>query len=226
MLGLYCWTFNKESFVSEQAEKQRKRKQTARRRASEQALIQAALDIAEEKGVVAATFSAIGERAGYSRGLASQHFGSKAGLIEAVIENLHAEMEKIAASISEDASLSGLEALDAYVASYFSSVQMSNTSRAYFTFLAGSIAERSDLLSLFAASHERVKEGIAALIERGKDDSTIREESDPEAGALILGSLLMGVSMQSLIDPKFDLRDMERQARAMVAARFAKGSPD
>lgn len=183
--------------------------------------MQAALDLAKEKGVGATTFSAIGERAGYSRGLASQHFGSKAGLIEAVIENLHAEMENAVRSIVEDETRAGLAALDEYIAAYFSSMQGANAYRAYFTFLSGAVAERSDLLGLFAASHERVKEGIADLIDQGRRDGTIETSSNPEAGALMLGSMLMGVSIQSLIDPAFDLGEMERQARAMVSARFA-----
>ena len=182
--------------------------------------MRAALDLAEEQGVRAATFNAIGERAGYSRGLASQHFGSKRGLIAAVIEHLHAEMEENVRSVIENEALSGFDALEGYVEATFRAFRAANTYRAYFTFLSGAVAEKSALLPLFEESHQRVKRSIAELIERGRVDGGVDPGADPEAGALLVGSLLMGVSIQSLIDPKLDLEAMERQAKAILCAGF------
>jgi AcrR family transcriptional regulator len=56
-----------------------KRSQAERRDASERQLIEATMAVVATRGVEAATFDAIGLAAGYSRGLASQKFGSSAG---------------------------------------------------------------------------------------------------------------------------------------------------
>ena len=55
--------------------------------------IGAAAQVVADQGVAAATFEAIGRKAGYSRGLATQRFGSKQGLIEALVDSLHQGFE-------------------------------------------------------------------------------------------------------------------------------------
>src|SRR5271168_2978127 len=89
---------------------QRRRTQAERRDESERGLVKAAIAVVSEGGVSAATFEAIGQRGGYSRGLVGQRFGSKLGLIEAVISYLHDEKEAFATGHRVD-SLRGLEAL-------------------------------------------------------------------------------------------------------------------
>ena len=63
-----------------------RRTQAERRDESQRRLLEAAAALIQERGMAAATFENIGVRAGYSRGLATQHFGSKQGLIEALID--------------------------------------------------------------------------------------------------------------------------------------------
>ena len=64
-----------------------RRTQAERRDESGRSLVEAAIAVVARQGVNAATFDAIGRQAGYSRGLATQRFGSKQGLIEAVIRH-------------------------------------------------------------------------------------------------------------------------------------------
>src|SRR5258708_27433067 len=91
----------------------RRRTQAERRDESERALVRAAVALVSEEGVSASTFEAIARRSGYSRGLVGQRFGSKLGLIEAVITYLHDGRE----SFAEARKLEGLprpEALPTY----------------------------------------------------------------------------------------------------------------
>ena len=88
-------------------------KQHERRQQSSDKLINACLELASEQGVSALTFDNIGLRAGYSRNLAFQKFGSKSGLLEAVINHLHEVMSERRRRQDLDA-LSGLEALMLY----------------------------------------------------------------------------------------------------------------
>src|SRR5258706_16390675 len=64
------------------------RTQAERRDESQRRLLEAASAVIQERGMAAATFENIGARAGYSRGLATRHFGSKQGLIEALIARI------------------------------------------------------------------------------------------------------------------------------------------
>ena len=63
----------------------RRMTQAERRDRSERELIAAAIKVVAEQGVSAATFDMIGREAGFSRGLVTQRFGSKDGLIRALI---------------------------------------------------------------------------------------------------------------------------------------------
>ncbi|WP_293371573.1 helix-turn-helix domain-containing protein [Phenylobacterium sp.] len=75
--------------------------------------MKAAVALVSEEGVSASTFEAIARRSGYSRGLIGQRFGSKLGLIEAVIAYLHDGRESFADAGKLDG-MPGLEAMLAY----------------------------------------------------------------------------------------------------------------
>ncbi len=61
------------------------------RAASEQSLVSAAAALFEEVGPNAVSVRAIAERAGVNHGLVHHYFGSKSGLVQAVLEQLAAE---------------------------------------------------------------------------------------------------------------------------------------
>ena len=63
----------------------RRQTQVERRAESEQRLLTAAAELIATEGFAAASLERVGAAAGYSRGLASQKFGSKDGLVTAVI---------------------------------------------------------------------------------------------------------------------------------------------
>ena len=61
-----------------------RRTQAERRAQTGSALVQAAAELVVEGGVAALTLAPVGERAGYSRGIVTHHFGSKQALVEAL----------------------------------------------------------------------------------------------------------------------------------------------
>ena len=66
-----------------------RRTQAERRTESGRGLLNSAVDLIARHGVGAVTFEAIGRTSGFSRGLATQRFGSKQKLIEALMARLH-----------------------------------------------------------------------------------------------------------------------------------------
>jgi AcrR family transcriptional regulator len=181
-----------------------RRSQSERRQESEARLLAAAAQVVAEAGVAAATFEAIGRQAGYSRGLATQRFGSKQGLIEALVDSLHQGFEDgLAAARIDD--LPGLEALLAVVDLYLTQLELAAEGQAYFVLMAGAVADRSSLTAVFAEEHQRIEARLQGMIARGQAEGGVRPDLDPRAAALTVGSLLLGVSLQSLIDPTMKL---------------------
>jgi AcrR family transcriptional regulator len=178
----------------------RRRTQAERRDESERGLVKAAIAVVSEEGVNAATFEAIGRRGGYSRGLVGQRFGSKLGLIEAVIAYLHDDKETYAADHRADG-LPGLQAILTYVDRYLQRLSDLGEAQAYFRLLGWAVADISAFRSAFAGEHDRVRARLEAWLIRGQAERQIRPDIDPTAAALMVGSQLLGVSMQVLIDP-------------------------
>lgn len=197
-----------------------RRTQAERRDESERRLLDATARVVAEQGVSAATFEAIGRSAGYSRGLATQKFGSKDGLIEALIADLHERQSELLAA-HHIAELGGLEAVLAYVDLYLRHLGDGEATRAYFMLMAGAVADASSLRAAFARSHEKVKARLAALVQRGQAEGAIRRELDPQAAALMVGGLLLGLSVQWLVDPETDLDAIRRTSLDTLELAFA-----
>lgn len=201
-----------------------RRTQAERRDESGRSLVAAAIAVVARDGVSAATFEAIGREAGYSRGLATQRFGSKQGLIEAVIERLHEQQE--AALVEHDIDARpGLEAVLAFVDLYLRALADEHEGRAYFMLLSAAVADATELRAAFAAEHGRVERRLEALVRRGQAEGDIRREVDPAAAALMIGGLLFGLSMQVLVDPDTDLDPIRETSLSTLRLAFGAGDP-
>ncbi|MBK8198515.1 MAG: TetR/AcrR family transcriptional regulator [Acidobacteria bacterium] len=177
--------------------------QAERRDRSERELLSAAIQVVAQEGVAAATFETIGKRAGFSRGLVTQRFGSKDGLIRAVIAYLHDWQTEILEAVHV-ADMDGLTALVAFIRLHCESLRASPEADAYFMLLSASVADRQDTRPAFAESHEVERVLIRGFIERGQASGHIRAAVDADAEALMTGCSLLGLRMQCLIDPGFD----------------------
>jgi AcrR family transcriptional regulator len=197
-----------------------RRSQAERRDQSERLLLAAAAELIDERGVGAATFENIGQRAGYSRGLATQKFGSKQGLIEALIAQLQGRLEDQLSARDIDA-LPALDAVLAFVDVFLRNLAEDGEARAYFILMAGAISGLSDQRAPFAEVHVGVERKLEALVLRGQQEGSIRREVDADAAALMIGSLLLGLSMQLLIDPKMDLAPIRETSLAALRQSFA-----
>jgi len=64
--------------------------QAERSALAEEKMVNATIELLNSAGLAGTTLIAIGELAGYSRGLASHHFGSKSGLFRKVLKQINA----------------------------------------------------------------------------------------------------------------------------------------
>ncbi len=197
-----------------------RRTQAERSAASEQSLLQAAAELIAEGGLNAATFEAVGARAGYSRGLATQKFGSKQGMIEALVGWLQQRSDVVMEAGDID-TRSGFDAIIGYVDSYLANLNENVELRAYFVLLSGAVADRNAADSVFSETHHWVESRIEAFVARGHDDGTIRRELNPNAVALMVGSLLLGLSTQMQIDPSMDIAPIRATILQTLRTAFA-----
>ncbi len=197
-----------------------RRSQSDRRQQSESELLRAAAELIVERGMAAATFENIGARAGYSRGLVTQRFGSKQGLIEALIARLQVRFHELLADRGLE-SASGLEAVLGFVDIYLRNLQQDGETRAYFMLMAGAVAEVSDLRGPFAAAHKDVEERLEALFLRGQADGSVRIGLNADAAALMVGALLLGLSTQMLVEPGLDLEPIRETSLATLRVSFS-----
>jgi AcrR family transcriptional regulator len=192
-----------------------RRSQAERREESERGLVQAAIAVVAEQGVSAATFEAIGLEAGLHRSLVTQRFGSKQGLIDAVIKYLHNRREAAGDEHGIDA-MPGLDALLAYTDLFLRRLAEESETRAYFMLLSSAIADSTSLRPAFAAEHELVRARIRAFVQKGQAEGGIRPEIDADAVALMVGSLQLGLSIQLLVDPTMNLDPIRETSLASL----------
>lgn len=197
-----------------------RRTQAERRDESGRGLVEAAVAVVAEEGVSGATFEAIGRRAGYSRGLVTQRFGSKQALIEAVIQHLHDRQEAALAEHRVD-QMRGFEAVLAYVDLYLRELTLkTGGGRAYFMLLSSAVADATLTRAAFAAEHGRVERRLETMVLKGQAEGDIRRDLDADAAALMVGSLLLGLSMQLLVDPNMNLDPIRETSLATLRLSF------
>lgn len=173
-----------------------RRTQAQRREESDARLMTAAARIIASEGYLACTLERVGERAGFSRGLASRKYGSKDGLIEAVIwrvsAHVHEQVDEAIAGI--DSPLQQLLCLvDRFVALVHSDVMV----RAYFVLFSAMIANRLDTHEVFRQVQERFGERMVELIAAAQARGETGGDVSPESAAYLLGSLLAGMAIEA-----------------------------
>lgn len=176
-------------------------RQAARSERSAEALLDAAAELVAEVGLVATTFAAIAERAGYSRGLVTARFGSKAGLVEALIRRVWGALHDAGVVPMSQASpaLSSLLALVDGIHELVTRNPRDLKAMAALLFEApGSDPELRDRMATFTDS---MRVEIAGVLTRGLEDGSTRAGIDPEAEAVLIVAALHGVFYQWLLDP-------------------------
>ncbi|MBY9065452.1 TetR/AcrR family transcriptional regulator [Hyphomonas sp. WL0036] len=194
--------------------------QAERRDRSERELLGAAVRVVAGQGVSAATFDAIGREAGFSRGLVTQRFGSKEGLIRALITHLH-EWQGEALDEAKVSDMDGLTALCAFVHLHCESLRGAEEADTYFMLLAAAVADRLETRGAFRDSHEIERALIRNFIERGQQSGHVRGDVNADAEALLTGCSLLGMRMQALVDPEFDAGPVRDGLIASLKARLA-----
>lgn len=172
-----------------------RRTQAERRADSENRLLAAGAEIIAGEGYLAATLERVGERAGFSRGLASRKYGSKDGLIEAVIWRVSAHVHE-----QIDAATEGIaDPLDRLLvlSDRFVELVLTDTSvRAYFVLFSAMLANRLETRDVFEQVQQRFGEKLETMIEAAQSTGAITHALAAPHAAFVVGSLLAGVAIE------------------------------
>ncbi len=167
-------------------------------------MIEAAIELLNTVGIQGTTLVAIGEKAGYSRGLATHHFGSKAGLFRAVLKRVSAAWnEELSRSLNGKTGLRAITtAIDSHLAH---ALRHPHYIRAQ-NILWGAAMDPSSEFKPNVAEFMRIqRESVAAWIRGGQALGEIHQDIDARRIAEQYYGGLIGINSQWLVSPDFDL---------------------
>jgi AcrR family transcriptional regulator len=178
--------------------------QAERTALAEEKMVNATIELLNTEGMAGTTLIAIGERAGYSRGLASHHFGSKSGLFRKVLKRITAvwsvELEN---SVGDKTGLSAiLAALDAHRDHM---QRLPEHARAMYILWTGSFDPASEFKPNVTEFHKRQREAAANWVIEGQKRGEILKDVDPEGFGEQFYASLLGINYQWLVNPKINL---------------------
>lgn len=192
----------------------KRRSQAERREEAERAILDAATRIVAAKGLDELTLADAGEAAGYSRGLPSHYFGSKADLLSAIAEYIR---EWFFTGLRASARRRpGLANLIAGIEFYFDVCSSDREMLlALHTVLAGALHKPSLAKAIAKINSESAK-AIEDDIRAGIANGEIRSGIDAAAWSVLTLASARGVIAQWLIDP--DRIDLAALRAAFIAS--------
>ena len=168
-------------------------------------MFEATVALIVEQGTEKTTLKAVGESAGYSRGLAGSRFSSKQGLfcfvIKRVAEFWLNEMKH------STADLSGFSAISAAIDAHYNFCKYSPQQqqvRAYYILWFETIGLETEMRDIVVAIHHRRLNDVIEWISSGMKAGEISTDIDAEAVARQFLSTVTGIIYQWLIDPSQD----------------------
>lgn len=198
-----------------------RRTQEQRRDEAERRLLTAAAELVGEIGPSRVTLANVGERAGYSRGLATHHFGSKGALMQRLVEAVtHQFREAMFDSDGSDA----LGELGALVRIYFDVLSHPQPiNRARLVLWAEAVSNTSEEIrpAMLAADRE-FREEIDKRLQLAVSTGQIPADVNAHGLASAIVAMLRGVALQALLDDHVDLVAARTEIEHLLTARLSK----
>ena len=177
-----------------------RRKQPERVAKSDAAMLSAAMRLIAERGYRGTSLAAIGELSGYSRGLVTARFGSKAGLLSALVKGMLWSW-KHSARDRGTTRPSGLDALHALLDNHRRALEADRGMRTFYALLFEAVGPTPDLRPQFSELDQEFRSRIERSLNEGIASGLIRSDVDVQAQATLILSALRGIGFQWLLDP-------------------------
>lgn len=175
--------------------------QAERTAISDKAMLDACIDLILEHGTEKTTLQAIGEKAGYSRGLATYRFGSKSGLYDEVCKSISRHW--LAYLKNDVGTTVGIEAMCTALDSFFRFISDSpRDARVLQILYCGAASPKSEYRQTSANIHQRQQDDVADWVRAGMEAGEIRKDADPKSIAAQYIAYISGMTYLWLINPK------------------------
>ncbi|OBF32108.1 transcriptional regulator [Mycobacterium sp. ACS1612] len=196
------------------------RTQEQRRIDAERRLVHAAAELVGEVGPTGVTLANVGQRAGYSRGLATHHFGSKGALMQRLVEVVTSQFRDAISQQSQ--SDSPMDQLRQLVDFYFRVVaDLQPVNRARLVLWADAVAGPSeDVRPQMVSADREFREEIEKRIQSAVTAGDVPDDVDPVGLATVIVAMLRGVALQHLLDEKVDLVAARGEVEQLLASRL------
>ncbi|MEO1081195.1 MAG: TetR/AcrR family transcriptional regulator [Pseudomonadota bacterium] len=195
-----------------------RRSQKERIEQSDKLMLDAAETLVLELGTHATTLREVGERAGYSRGLAHARFGSKEQLfmrlVERCLDNWFTELRRASKGKRGLAALmSRLDAVIEYAVSY------PDDARVLYILWFESVGVSSPMKQRLGSFHRAARSDISELLQEAVQLGELPPGTDLAAITLLITSTAFGVAYQWLVDPDFvDVASAVGSVQAQILA--------
>lgn len=197
------------------------RTQAERTAASDRAMIEAAIDLVLERGTDGTTLAAIGERAGYSRGLATYRFGSKAGLFKQVSTTINRRwVSYLRSAVGKKV---GIDALCAAADAFYQFVtDAPRDIRLLHILYYEASSPQSELREFAKEAFSRQLADVETWLEGGIKAGSVRKSIDPTVEATKYVAHIAGMTFLWLLGPgKIDFaavhNEHKRQLNILLA---------
>lgn len=199
-----------------------RRRQEERTALSDRLLREAAITLLMERGIAGTTLAAIGERSGYSRGLVTHRFGSKAGLLAYVHDTIAAQWTAhVKTAVAESV---GMEALQRIIdAVYGFLVEEPDAMRAMYLLRYASIDPSSEYRANVSKVHRAQKRDVQRWIEAGQTAGCLNSAVQAELAAELFCAALDGLLYRWLVSPEIPVQQLHEQFSREI--RLSLGSP-
>jgi AcrR family transcriptional regulator len=196
------------------------RTQEQRRIEAERRLVRAAAELVGEIGPTRVTLANVGERAGYSRGLATHHFGSKGALMQRLVETVTSQFrDAIVEGSQSDTPIAQLRQLIDFYFRVVSDLQPVN--RARLVLWADAVAGPSeDVRPQMIGADREFREEIEKRIQLAVSAGDVTASVDPHGLATVIIAMLRGVALQRVLDDQVDLVAAQNEIEQLLSARL------
>jgi AcrR family transcriptional regulator len=184
-------------------------------------LLDAAGELIVSGGYAGMTLAAVGERAGYSRGIVTARFGSKDKLLEALIERIVTRWD-IRNVLPKRAGRPGREQVLALLeAIHVQAGQDARGLRVLYALMFEALGPIEYLHDRFSEFHRVMRADLAKSLQDGVTDGSIATDVDPQREAELIVAELRGVAYQWRLDPeRFDPVPVLRYLVSVVDRRL------
>ncbi len=173
--------------------------QAERSALSDRRMVDAAIELLNERGTQKTTLKEIGERAGYSRGMANYRFGSKDGLMLELFERFDSRWkEQLRNHVGDSTGLTAVSQAAEALKDFLDNE--SSYMRAMYLLWYECLGHDSDMRRALAEHHEVYRQDVRQWVEQGITAGEIRAGTDAAQFAIQFCAFIFGIVYQWLVN--------------------------